>query len=191
MPKITILADLLGSSHVKQLNRYPEFDVFILAGQGENLYRLNRTQRIDHVTYHDFRCRGTGCNANNLYIMQPLAPYFVSIGDQVGGDASFDADLTQAIGVRAVLRADDENNIYQLGQFEQGRLTVLCCIADILRAGPDNVLEAPEQRRNDPLCVIDAEGRLRHICDRRILGQIEPIHILLRLNEEDGAGDLP
>ena len=41
MPKITILTNLLRTGHVKQFDRYPEFDVFILTGQGEDLHRLD------------------------------------------------------------------------------------------------------------------------------------------------------
>jgi len=81
MPKITILADLLRSGHIKQFDRYPEFNMLILAGQGANLHRSNRTQRIDHVTHHDFGRRGARCNANNLDVMQPFRLYFAAIGD--------------------------------------------------------------------------------------------------------------
>ncbi len=32
MPKITILADLLGTGHIQKLYRHPEFDMLILTG---------------------------------------------------------------------------------------------------------------------------------------------------------------
>ena len=83
MPKITILADLLGTGHIQKFYRHPEFDVFILAGQGEDLHRLDGPQRIDHVPNHDLRRRGTSRNANNLDVMQPLRLYFTAICYQV------------------------------------------------------------------------------------------------------------
>jgi hypothetical protein len=81
MPKITILAYLLGPGHIKQFDWYPEFNVFILAGKGEDLHRLNGAQCIDHVAYHNFGRRGARRNANNFDIMQPLRLYFAAIGD--------------------------------------------------------------------------------------------------------------
>src|SRR6476619_897284 len=114
MPKITILADLLRTSHVEKLDRSSEFDVLILAGQGEDLDRLNCTQRVNYVTYHDLRRRGTRRNANNFDVMQPLRLNFAPIGNKVGRNASFYADFTQAIRVRAVFRANHENHVDQL-----------------------------------------------------------------------------
>src|SRR4029079_17176541 len=80
MPKITILADLLGTDHIQKFYRHPEFDVFILAGQGENLDRLDGLQRIDHVPNHELRGRGPAvmpttsmlCN-HSCFISLPFA----------------------------------------------------------------------------------------------------------------------
>src|SRR5262245_18354325 len=190
MPKIAILADLLGPGHVEQFYGHPEFNMFILTGQSEDLYRLYRTQSIDHITHHDFRRRSTSCNANNLHVMQPLSLDFTAIGDQVGGNARFDTNLTKAVRIRAVLCANNKNNIDQLGQFEQGCLAVLCRIADILRTRSYHVLETPEQRRNDPLSIVDAKRGLRHIGDRRVVRQVKPLNVLFRLYENYGTRNL-
>ena len=71
--------------------------MFILAGQGEDLHRLDGTQRINHVPNHDFGRRGSSRNANNLDVMQPFRFYFAAIGDQVGRNAGFNPDFAQPI----------------------------------------------------------------------------------------------
>ena len=95
MPKIAILADLLSTGHVEQFDRHAEFDVLVLSRQGEHLDRLDAAQRVDHVADHDFGRRGTRCNADNFDVLQPFRLYFTAIGDQMGGNAGFDADFTQ------------------------------------------------------------------------------------------------
>src|SRR5215467_11213303 len=115
MPKITILADLLGAGHVEQFDRYPEFNVLVLAGQGEDLHRLDRTQRVDDVPYHHLGGRGARCNANYLDVMQPFPLYFAAVGYQMGWDPGFHAYFAQSVGIGAVLGSDHKNDIDQLG----------------------------------------------------------------------------
>src|SRR5690349_8908555 len=115
MPKIAILADLLGTDHIQKFYRHPEFDVFILAGQGEDLDRLDGPQRIDHVPNHDLWRRGTSRNANNLDVMQPLLLYFAAIGDQVAGNAGFNPNFAQPIRIRTILSSNDENHVDKPG----------------------------------------------------------------------------
>src|SRR6476469_3167016 len=115
MPKITILADLLGTDHIQKFYRHPEFDVFILTGQGEDLDRLDGPQRIDQVPNHDLRRRGTSPNANNLDVMQPPPLYFTAICDQVAGNAGFDPNFAQPIRIRTILSSDHENHVDKPG----------------------------------------------------------------------------
>src|SRR6185437_6091518 len=74
---------------------------------------------------------------------------------------------------------------------QQRSLAVLCRVTDVLRAGSDHILEATEQRRDDPLGVIDAERRLSHVGDRRVFRQVQPIHVGFGLDEYYRTGDLP
>src|SRR5207244_11377391 len=116
--------------------------------------------------------------------------YLMYVGDQVGGNAGFNANLAQTIRVRAVLGADDEDHVDQLGQFEEGSLAVLCRVTDVLRPRTDDVLETAEERRDDSFGIVNTERGLGHVGDRRILRKIKPIYVRFGLHEDHGPGDL-
>src|ERR1041385_3875734 len=123
--------------------------------------------------------------------MQPLRSYFGTACYQVGGNARFYADFAKPVRIGTVLSSHHKDNVHKLGEFEQGGLAILCRIADILGAGADDVLEAPEQGRNDPTRVVYAQGRLRHVGYRSVLWKGEGLYILLRLHKQDWSRNLP
>src|SRR6476620_12392056 len=122
--------------------------------------------------------------------MQPLRSYFGTACYKVGGNACFYAYFAKPVRFGSVLSYHQEDNVYKLGEFEQRGLAILCRIADILRAGADDVLEPPEQGRDDPARIIDAQRSLRHVGNRRVLGEGEGLDIFLSLHKQDRAGNL-
>src|SRR5262245_3159264 len=122
--------------------------------------------------------------------MQPLRPYFGTACNKVGGNACFYANFAKSVRIRTVLSSHHKDNVHELGEFEQCGLAILCCIADILRAGADDVLEPPEQGRNDPTRIVDAQRGLRHVGNRGILGEGEGLDIVLRLHKQDRSRNL-
>ena len=81
-----------------------------------------------------------------------------AVGDQIARRAVLLADLAQAVGVGAVLGADHEDNVDQLGEFAHRGLPVLRRVADVARLRPDDVGEAAMQRRDDAARVVDADS---------------------------------
>jgi hypothetical protein len=115
MPKTIVLAVFLGGD-LEEFHRYAEFDVLVLPRQREHLDQRMASQRIDHVADHDLRSRGAGRDTDDFDVAQPLRLDLAAIGDQVSGNAGFDAEFAQPVRVRAVLGAHHEDEIGQFGE---------------------------------------------------------------------------
>ncbi len=98
-------------------------------------------------------------------------------------------DLAQAVGIRAVRGADDEDDVDDFRQFAGGTLTVLRRVADVLGVGADDRGKARLQGVDHRAGVVDAQRRLGDesqlvgVADRQALD-------LVRLGDEmDAAAD--
>src|SRR5690348_13740717 len=191
MLKVYVLTYCFPAGDVEEVDGHPEFDVFFLARQGEDLDRRYGPECVYHMPNHDLRCRCAGRDSDHIDIMQPFRPNFPAIGDEMRWNAGLDPNLAKSIGIGAVRRSDHKNYVYQLGQFEQGSLAILRRIANILGAGSYDVLKAAKQGCNDAARIVDAERSLRHVRDRSILGKVQRVDILFRLHQQHGARDLP
>ena len=109
----------------------------------------------------------------------------------MGRNSGFQPDFAQTVRIRAVGGAHHEDNVHQLAEFTQGHLAILCRVADVLGARPDNVRKFPIKRRDDAFCVVDRQCRLRDVGDRGLRRQVERLNFLLVLHQQHLAGDLP
>ena len=73
--------------------------------------------------------------------LDPFGLQRAAVGDEVARDAFLGADLAQAVGIGAILRADHEDHVDQLGEVAHRRLAVLRRVADVARLGADDVGE--------------------------------------------------
>ena len=104
--------------------------------------------------------RGAGGDADGSDALDPARVERVGIGNEIGGHALLGGDLAQAVGVRAVGGADDEDDVDIERQLARGVLAVLRRVADVLGIGADDGGEALAQRIDDRAGVVDAERRL-------------------------------
>ena len=70
---------------------------------------------VDHIFDQLFRRRGAGGEADRLLAAHPCRIEFAAVGDQIARHAFLEADLAQPVGVRAVLGADDQDDVRDLG----------------------------------------------------------------------------
>ena len=101
------------------------------------------------------------------------------------GDPARARDLDEAVRVRAVRRADHEQEV-DLGEHLLHRpLAVRGRVADVLAVRRAHVREAPPERRDDLRGLVDRERRLRdvgHVLSGR---EVERLRVLDRLDERD------
>ena len=105
------------------------------------------------------RCRRRACP------VKPLLAHFAGVVDQVRLGAAIARHLDQAHRVRRVARADHEHQIAAAGHLLDGRLAVGGRVADVVRAGTDDLREALAQAGDDRARLVDREGRLRDVGD--------------------------
>ena len=123
---------------VSEFGRQAELDMFLLAVHLRDFDRLNPPKRGDDILDQTLRRRSTGGKADDTLAANPLRIQFAAVGDQIARNAFFATDLTQAIGIRTVLGADDEDDVRYLGQFSHRGLAILRRIADVFGVGSDN-----------------------------------------------------
>ena len=93
-----------------------------------------------------------------LNTFEPCRVHLAAVCDKIARHAGFLGDLAQAVGIRAVFRADDEDQIGDAGKVAHRALAVLRGVADVARLRPDDVGEAPLQRLDQRAGVVDAEA---------------------------------
>src|SRR5439155_11526613 len=92
---------------------------------------------------------------------------------QITCDTAFRGNLAQSIGIRAVRRADDQDNIDDPGEFPGGPLTVLRRVTNVFGVGSDNRGEPFLECFDDSSRIIDAECRLSNKSELFWVGNIE------------------
>ena len=100
-------------------------------------------------------------------------------------------DFDQTVGIRAVLRADDENEINVFGHLLDCFLAVLRGVADVVRSGSTNRRKTLAKAGHNFLRVVQTE---RGLCEKRqMLGvvHVERIHGLDGIHHESAVGRLP
>ncbi len=96
-------------------------------------------------------------------------------------------DLAQAVGIRARLRADDDDHVALRDELLDRVLAVLGRVADVFLARCRERREALAQRRHHLRRVVDRERRLRHDREARRIAHLELRRIRHRLDEVDVA----
>ena len=155
-----------------------------------NLDRAEPAQRVDNVLHQHLRRRSAGGDADRLRAVEPFRLHFAAVGDEIAGRAGLVADLAQPVGIGTVLGADHQNNVHQRREFAHRGLAVLRGVADVARFRADDVGKPAMQRGDDAARVVDAQRRLRHVGDRRIVGNIERVDVVLGLHQCHRLGNL-
>ena len=155
-----------GAPGAQQFGGKAEFDLLLDSGKRRDLDRAELAQCLDHVIDQFFGRRGAGSDSDHRSPLDPCSIELAAVREQVARHAGFDADLAQPIGIGAVLGADHQDHVGDLGQLAHGRLAVLGRIADVIDVRTHDVGEAALQRGDDRARIVDAQRGLRYVCDR-------------------------
>src|SRR6185295_19454103 len=93
-----------------------ELDRFLDAGHGRDLDRSMAAKSLDHVVDQYIRRRGTSGEPDAIHTSEPFRLHLAAVGNEIARDAALLADLAQTIGVRAVARADHDQEVNDLRQ---------------------------------------------------------------------------
>ena len=118
---------------------------------------------LDDFFDQRFRCRGACRNADAVHLFEPAVVYVAGVGDQVRRDASALAQIAQTIGIRAVVGANDQQQVDSFTQFFYRILAVLGGVADVVFARAFNFWKTETQGVNDSGSVVHGEGCLGHV----------------------------
>src|SRR3954470_8184852 len=88
-------------------------------------------ERLDHVENERLRRGRSGSQADGAFARQPRWIELRTIPDEIAWKAFLHAYFLEAIGIGAILRTDDQNNIGNLAQCANGGLAILRCITNI------------------------------------------------------------
>ena len=85
-------------------------------------------------------------------------------------------DFHKTVGIRAVRRTNDENQIYVLGDLFDGFLAILCGVADVVTCGALYCRESLAKAGDNFLGIVQTECRLRE--ERKLvgLGDFQGVH---------------
>src|SRR5436190_7662665 len=88
---------------------------------------------------------GPGGDPDHARALEPLLEHLLLAVDQVRVGAELARHLDEAVGVRGVARADDEDEVAMRRHLLDGRLAVRRRVADVVGAGADDAREALAQ----------------------------------------------
>src|SRR5215472_14228108 len=176
---------------VGELRRHPEPNVFGDAGQLGELHCRQLAQ--PHNDLLDELCgrRCTGCDADGGGTLDPGGVERSRVLDQITRHAALGGDLAEPVRVGTVRRADNQYNVDKIGEFPCRSLTILRCVANVLRVGSDDRREAGLQRFDDGTCIIDAQGRLSDKGEFVGVGNLETRYLLGGRDQMHAAVDPP
>src|SRR5271165_2056771 len=180
-----------GRNGARELHGKLELDHFIWTIEGRNLDRTETREVADHVRNQLLR-RGSACgDADGAQAVEPVPADLATVRDEMGRDPHLGRNLAEPVRVRTVLRAYDQDHLDLLAQLAHRPLAILRRVADVFRLGAHEVAEAPFERADDRLGVVDAERGLCDVAYRRVPWNLQSPDIGLRLDQRDGSGDLP
>ncbi len=109
----------------------------------------------------------------------------------MAGQALLQPDLAQPVGVGAVAASHHQQQVHHFAQFPYRRLAMLRRVADIRDVRPLEVAEPRPERADHATRIVDAERRLGHIGDGRVVRQVELRHVLYSGDEMNRGTGLP
>ena len=107
-----------------------------------------------------FRCRRPSGNANTGIISQPLTANIGLTVDQIGLAAYALSQFAKPVGIRAIWRANHQNQINLLGQGFDSVLAILGGVANIVFARAFNIREFTAQRVDHRSRIVHRQGSL-------------------------------
>src|SRR5437899_1513698 len=165
----------------------------MFAGAGELAYaaRAERFQPREHFADEHFGRRSARGYPDAGLAADPAWIELVGAIDHVRRNAAMRGDFAQAIRIRAVGAADDDDDV-DFWRHELDRvLTVLCRIADIVSFRTHDAREPALQRVHDGGGIVDRKRGLRDVGQIGRVGNRQPLHIADRFDEVDAAFTLP
>ena len=89
-------------------------------------------QPLAYLLDQNFGRGSAGGEAERLYAIEPGAIHIVRVFDQPRGDSGALRDFHQAIGIRAVGRADHQDQLHFARESFDGFLAILCGVANVV-----------------------------------------------------------
>ena len=109
-----------------------------------------------------------GCSrryCDSGHIGKPLLADLRVVVDQISRYARLAADFNQTLGIRAVFRSDDKEQLAQRRDGLDGHLPILGCVANVLRMRSFDERETLLQFFDDTRCFVQAERGLSQVGD--------------------------
>ena len=140
-----------------------------MPGKVETSIGSDPAQGADHVVDQNLRGRRSGRHADHLGVADPRGIERIAVGDQIARNVAFRTDLPQPVGIRTVVGANHQNNVGDLAEFANGRLSILRRVADVPGFRSDDVGKPRLQGRDDAPGVVDAQRRLGDVGDQCVV----------------------
>src|SRR5680860_626584 len=116
-----------------------------------------RAEELDQALHELLGGAGARADANHALALQPLLAYLALVVDQVGVGPVVVGHLHQAVGVRRVLRADDQHEVALARHLAHGHLAIRGGVTDVVGAGPRDVGELLAQLHDDRLSLVHGQ----------------------------------
>ena len=161
------------------------------AGQGLELHEEVPFELADQILDEPLGRRCAGGDAEGAYAVEPRQIERFGAVDQMARRARRFADLAQAIRVRAVLRAHDQDQVDFPSERAHRRLAVLRGVADVPGVGPDDLREAGSEGCDDVPRIVHAQRRLGDEGQPLRVARLNSRDVLDRADQVDAARDPP
>ena len=176
---------------IGQLGRQAEVHVLLDAGESLELYGEVLPELADQILDQQLGRRCARGDAERADALEPAEIESFGAFDQVARGPGGLADLAQAVGVRAVLRAHHQDQVDLASERAHRRLPVLRRVADVPGIGPHDPREAGLERGDDVAGVVDAQRGLGDEGEPLGVARLDAGDVLDRTDQVDPALDPP
>src|ERR1022692_2257173 len=145
-------------------------------------------QESHGLLHQDLGGRGARRQTYRIDVFQPLRFDRAIVLDEMGLCAQIAGDFDQAIGVGAVVGADNQEKVTFAGDILYRGLPVLRGIANVLRVRPLDIGEPLPERRDDVAGFVETQRGLRQISDAVGIGNLQVFHVLRRVHHLGHVG---
>src|SRR5215471_13347110 len=146
---------------------------------------------IDDVQHKGFRRGRASSQPDDLPAGQPCGIHFGSVGNEMTGYTLLNADFPQAIRIGAVLRTDNKNEVRNLAEVTNRRLTILGGITNVGSLRAHDIGKTSVQGGNDTPRIVNTQSGLSDVSHWGVSRELKPIHVLLRRDQVHLGPHLP
>jgi hypothetical protein len=132
-----------------------------------------------------FRRRGAGGDEDGVYAVKPVVIDLRDIIDEMAAHAAVLGDFNEALGIGAVLAADNQDHIAMLGELLDGGLAVGGGVADVFFLGAVNIGIFDAQGGDDGGGIIQRKSGLCEVGDLVVNGDGKALHVFDGFDNRD------